>query len=42
VLARMAQQWPESEKMKRADYTIINDGKHHLLPQIREIIRKYS
>lgn len=42
VLARMAQQWPESEKMKRADYTIINDGKHHLLPQIREIIKKYS
>ncbi|MDW3647011.1 MAG: dephospho-CoA kinase [Bacteroidia bacterium] len=42
VLARMAQQWPESEKMKRADFTIINDGKHHLLPQIREIIRKYS
>lgn len=41
ILARMAQQWPESEKMKRADFTIINDGKHHLLPQIREVIQLF-
>lgn len=41
ILARMAQQWPESEKMKRADYTIINDGEHLLLPQVREVINLF-
>ncbi len=34
VLARMAQQWPESQKAALADYIIHNDGQTLLLPQI--------
>lgn len=41
ILSRMAQQWPESEKTKRADFTLYNDGKHLLLPQIREVIKRF-
>ncbi|NOX86929.1 MAG: dephospho-CoA kinase [Chlorobi bacterium] len=37
VRARMANQWPEEEKAKRADFVIINDGEHFLIPQILEI-----
>lgn len=39
VAARMSKQWPEQEKMQRADFVIINDGQHHLIPQVREAIR---
>ncbi|MEM6805245.1 MAG: dephospho-CoA kinase [Bacteroidota bacterium] len=42
ILARMAKQWPESEKRKRADFTIINDGKQHLLPQIKSAIEFFN
>jgi dephospho-CoA kinase len=42
ILARMDQQWSESEKVSRADFTIFNDGKHHLLPQVRDAIRFFS
>lgn len=34
VLARMNKQMPDEEKIKLADFTIINDGKTALLPQI--------
>ena len=37
VRARMANQWPEEEKVKKADFVIINDGNHFLIPQILEI-----
>ena len=37
VLARMAKQLPQSEKNKRADYLITNDGKTELIPQVRGV-----
>jgi len=37
VKARMANQWPEEEKVKKADFVIINDGEHLLIPQILQI-----
>ncbi|MFK7922613.1 MAG: dephospho-CoA kinase [Bacteroidia bacterium] len=38
VLQRMDKQWPELEKLKRADFYILNDGKHDLAPQIEAAI----
>jgi len=37
IRERMARQWPESEKIKRADWVIINDNSHALLPQVQEL-----
>lgn len=37
VLLRMANQWPENEKIKFADHVICNDGSRMLLPQVLEI-----
>ena len=37
VLKRIANQMPEEEKEKLADYIIINDGQLPLLPQIEKI-----
>lgn len=37
VRARMDQQMPETEKVKRADFVIYNDGQQLLLPQIQRI-----
>jgi len=34
---RIARQWPDSEKVKRADFIICNDGAKPLLPQILEL-----
>lgn len=42
ILSRMAKQWPESEKLKRADFCIFNDGSQLLLPQIRAAIQRFS
>ncbi len=39
VLARIEKQWPEEEKVKRADYVILNDGERLLVPQVLEIHR---
>lgn len=39
VLARMGKQWPESEKIRRASFTIYNDGKHSLIFQTLEMLR---
>ena len=39
VRARMDQQIPEAEKVKRADFVIYNDGQQLLLPQIQRIHR---
>lgn len=39
VKARIAAQMPESEKVKRADYVIVNDGKQLLIPQVLDIHR---
>ncbi len=37
VRARMANQWSDEEKVKKADFVIINDGEHFLIPQVLEI-----
>ena len=37
VRARMRGQLPESEKLALADFVILNDGKHLLIPQIWQI-----
>ena len=42
VTARMDKQWSEWEKYRRADFTIINDGNHLLLPQIKASIQFFS
>jgi dephospho-CoA kinase len=42
VLARMAQQLPETDKVKKADFVIYNDGKTLLVPQVMAIHQKLS
>lgn len=42
VLKRMAQQWPDAEKVRRADFVIYNDGTHSLAEQVREAIQLFS
>jgi len=37
VVSRIQNQLPEAEKIKKADYVIINDGEHPLLPQVLAI-----
>lgn len=39
VQARMSKQWPEIEKLRRAEFIIVNDGRHALIPQVLEAIR---
>lgn len=39
VLARMAKQWPDAQKLERADFIIYNDGIHPILPQIQQAIQ---
>lgn len=40
VRKRMEQQWPEREKIARADFLINNDGCHLLIPQVLAIHRE--
>jgi dephospho-CoA kinase len=40
VIARMAKQWPDSEKRKLATLELVNDNKNLLIPQIIEIDKK--
>jgi dephospho-CoA kinase len=40
VLARMAQQLPETDKINKADFVIYNDGKTLLVPQVMAIHQK--
>jgi len=40
VLSRIQNQLPEAEKLQMADYIIINDGEHALLPQVLDIHQK--
>ena len=42
VLARMAQQLPEIDKVKKADFVIYNDGKTLLVPQVMAIHHKLT
>lgn len=39
VMARIEKQWPEEEKVKRADFVIFNSGERLLVPQVLEIHR---
>lgn len=40
VRQRINNQWPEEEKIKRADFVIINDGQQLVIPQVLEIHQK--
>lgn len=35
ILSRMNRQWPERDKVARADFVLFSDSYHHLLPQVR-------
>lgn len=37
VEARMANQWPDEEKIKRSDFVVVNDGKLLVIPQVLQI-----
>ncbi len=39
VLKRMKNQWNDEDRMEKADYVIINDGKEMLIPQVLDIHR---
>ena len=39
VLARIKNQMDDEERMRRSDFVIINDEKHAVIPQIKEIIK---
>lgn len=41
VLQRMQHQWTDEEKCRYADFTIINDGKHFIVPQVTKIIEDF-
>ncbi|MDP5171128.1 MAG: dephospho-CoA kinase [Bacteroidia bacterium] len=42
VMARMARQWPEQQKIQRSDWMIINDGRQALIPQVLKAIAHFS
>jgi dephospho-CoA kinase len=42
VLNRMERQWPDREKIRRADFTIFNDGKHSIIRQVLDAIRFFE
>jgi dephospho-CoA kinase len=42
VLARMANQWPDSKKMFASDFIIYNDGSHMLIPQVQQAISFFN
>jgi dephospho-CoA kinase len=40
VLKRIKNQLPEEEKIKYADFIIVNDGKKALIPQVLKVYKK--
>ena len=42
VLARMDKQYPSSYKIFHSDFTIYNDGAHHLIPQVQSAISYFT
>jgi dephospho-CoA kinase len=42
TLDRMNKQWPEIEKIRRADYLIYSDERHSLLHQVRDALHYFS
>lgn len=41
VRARMQRQWSDDEKARLADFTIVNDGKQAIIPQVLELDRLF-
>jgi len=41
VRARMRRQWPEEKKARLADFTIVNDGKQAIIPQVLALDRLF-
>jgi dephospho-CoA kinase len=42
VRNRIKNQWPDEEKIKRADYIIYNDEHHALIPQVSKLILRQN
>ncbi len=42
VLAIINSQWPEEEKVKRADYVVHNDEEHMVIPQVLALHARFS
>ncbi len=42
VLQRMANQWDDAKREQNADYVIVSDGEHALLPQVLDIYDKMN
>jgi dephospho-CoA kinase len=42
VIQRMNNQWTDEEKLKRADFVIVNDGRQMVIPQVLEIHQKLT
>lgn len=38
ILQRMKHQLPEEEKLGRADFVVVNDGRHPIIPQVERIL----
>ena len=41
IKAIMNSQWPEEEKLRRADFIIYNDDQHMIIPQVLELHTKF-
>lgn len=42
ILARMDKQWSDLQKVQQADWTLINDGTHAILPQLAAFLKTYT
>jgi dephospho-CoA kinase len=42
ILKIIHSQWPEEEKLKRADFIIYNDDHHMVIPQVLELHEKFA
>lgn len=38
ILQRLANQWPEEEKLKRSDFVLCNDNEQALIPQVIQVL----
>ncbi len=41
VLARLKKQWSENDRNDAADFIILNDGKHALIPQVQDLHQRF-
>jgi len=42
IKAIMKNQWPDEEKMKRADNVILNDDQHLVIPQVLKLHHQFT